>query len=89
MLNEIQFQVDPETATTPELLRAAAALNSGIPEAEIRCVLILKRSIDARQRQVKINLRVRIYVKEDFVEEEISLPDYQAVSYTHLRAHET
>lgn len=79
MLNEIQFQVDPETATTPELLRAAAALNSGIPEAEIRCVLILKRSIDARQRQVKINLRVRIYVKEDFVEEEISLPDYQNV----------
>ena len=79
MLNEIQFQVDPETATTPELLRADAALNSGIPEAEIRYVLILKRSIDARQRQVKINLRVRIYVKEDFVEEEISLPDYQDV----------
>jgi uncharacterized FAD-dependent dehydrogenase len=80
MLNEIQFQVDPETAATPELLRAAAALSSGIPEAEIRYVLILKRSIDARQRQVKINLRVRIYVKEDFVEEEISLPNYQNVS---------
>ena len=79
MLNEIQFQVDPETATTPELLRADAALNSGIPEAEIRYVLILKRSIDARQRQVKINLRVRIYLKEDFVEEEINLPDYQNV----------
>ena len=41
----------------------------------------MKRSIDARQKAIKINLKVAIYFQEDdFVEEKIQLPDYKNVS---------
>jgi uncharacterized FAD-dependent dehydrogenase len=41
----------------------------------------LKRSIDARQKAIKINLKVAIYFQEDeFIEEKIQLPDYKNVS---------
>ena len=80
MWNEFQFQVDPETAASPELLRTAAATHAGISEVEISHVQILKRSIDARQRQVKVNLKVKIFSKENYIEEVIELPDYPNVS---------
>ena len=41
---------------------------------------ILKRSIDARQKKVKINLKVLVYLQEDFQEKEIHLPEYKDVS---------
>lgn len=80
MLNELQFQVDPETAASADLLRKEVALQSGIPEDEIGHIQILKRSIDARQRHVKVNLRVRIYTNEEFIEESIALPAYENVT---------
>lgn len=48
--------------------------------ADIRHVEVLKRSIDARQRIIKVNLTVRVYVNEDFHEETAWLPDYPSVS---------
>jgi len=80
MQKEINIQVSPEQAADPALLKSAVSRSSGLPAGEIRHVEILKRSIDARQRKVRINLRVRIYVHEDFEEEEIELPDYPDVS---------
>jgi uncharacterized FAD-dependent dehydrogenase len=41
----------------------------------------LKRSIDARQKAIKFNLKVVIYFQEDdFVEQKIQLPEYKNVS---------
>jgi uncharacterized FAD-dependent dehydrogenase len=80
MQKEINIQVSPEQAADPALLKSAVSRSAGLPAGEIRHVEILKRSIDARQRKVRINLRVRIYVHEDFEEEEIELPDYPDVS---------
>jgi uncharacterized FAD-dependent dehydrogenase len=80
MQKEINIQVSPEQAADPALLKSAVSRSSGLPAGEIRHVEILKRSIDARHRKVRINLRVRIYVHEDFEEEEIELPDYPDVS---------
>lgn len=80
MRKEINIQVSPEQAADPALLKSAVSKSARLPADEIRHVEILKRSIDARQRKVRINLRVRIYVHEDFEEEEIKLPDYPDVS---------
>ena len=80
MQKEISIQVSPEQAAEPSLLKSEVSRKSGFPIDEIRHVEILKRSIDARQRKVRINLLVRIYVHENYEEKEVSLPDYTDVS---------
>jgi uncharacterized protein len=48
---------------------------------DIQHVVILKRSIDARQKAIKINLKVNIFLQgENFVTNKIELPDYKNVS---------
>ncbi|GAB2761424.1 NAD(P)/FAD-dependent oxidoreductase [Salinimicrobium soli] len=80
MQREYTFQTSPETAANPEALKHFVARAFGFSFSEINHVQVLKRSIDARQRKVKINLKVRIFVQEDFVEEKIPLPEYKNVS---------
>lgn len=77
---ELLFQTDPQTAASDDLIKAEIASQLEIDRDEINHVRVLKRSIDARQRHVKINLKVETYIGEEFIEEEISLPDYKNVS---------
>lgn len=78
--HEFTIQVSPDVAADSDRLRDYVAHTNGIPLKEIRYVQILKRSIDARQRIIKINLKVRVYVEEDFVKQAIVLPEYPDVS---------
>lgn len=80
MQNEIQLRVFPEIAGQPEQLKAHLSNEIGIPEDQIRHIEIIRRSIDARQKQIYINLKVQVYVNEDFEEIPINLPDYPDVS---------
>jgi len=80
-MREILFQTSPETAANEFLLKTFVSKHAGIPESEIAHIVILKRSIDARQKAIKINLKVQIYLKgEPFTESQISLPEYPDVS---------
>ena len=79
MQKVLSFQTDPETAASPPLLQREVARELRISPSEIRHVEIEKRSIDARQRQVKINLKVTVYVGEDFRESEMDMPGYKEV----------
>lgn len=63
------------------MLLKEVARQSGVPSSDIRHIEILKRSVDARQRAVKINLRIRIYLNEDFEENPVTLPGYPDVSH--------
>ncbi|MTI88935.1 MAG: FAD-dependent oxidoreductase [Balneolaceae bacterium] len=80
MKKEFQLRVPPEVAGEEDQLLKHVAQKVNIPHDDIRYIHILKRSIDARQRAVKINLKVQVYVNEDFQEEEILQPDYPDVS---------
>lgn len=80
MQQEINIQVSPETSSRPELLKKEVAARSGYPESEIWHIEILRRSIDARQRKIRLNLRVRIYLQEEFEEKSVELPDFPDVS---------
>lgn len=79
MQRELSLQVSPETAGNPEALKHFVSRKAGIPFGEIRHVKIKRRSIDARQKKVKINLQVQVFVNENFQESKISLPPYQNV----------
>lgn len=80
MINTLQIQVLPEIASTQELLKKMIAKQMNIPQGDIKHIEILKRSIDARQKTTKINLKVSIYVKEEFVQKVEDYPEYQDVS---------
>ena len=80
MQSELTFQTDPQTASSDELIKEEIATQMEIGLDEINAVHVLKRSVDARQRHVKINLKVQVYIGEDFIEEDIQLPDYKNVS---------
>jgi uncharacterized FAD-dependent dehydrogenase len=68
MIRELDLRLPPHIAGEPGDLRSAVARKAGIPEPDIRHIDVTRRSIDARQRDVKIQLRVKVYVKEDFME---------------------
>ena len=80
MQQEFQLQVKPEIAQDQEQLKLFIAKKNRLDVKDIKHIEILKRSIDARQKNVKINLRVRTFIKEKFIEEPVELPCYKDVS---------
>jgi hypothetical protein len=81
MPRELQLQVSPEIAANEQLLNDHVAKLFQVSIKEIQKVVILKRSIDARQKAIKFNLKVSIFLKgENFVEQAIRLPDYKNIS---------
>ena len=81
MPKELLVQVAPEVAGDETLLKAHLSKLVGVTAKEIVHVAILKRSIDARQKAIKINLKVSVFFEGDpFVAQKIVLPDYKNVS---------
>ena len=79
MTNEYQIRVVPEVAAQEDRLKAYLADEHGIDVRTIWGVRILKRSIDARQRQIYVNLKVRVYVNEQPHDDEYVRTDYPNV----------
>ncbi|MCF0202207.1 MAG: FAD-binding protein [Bacteroidaceae bacterium] len=80
MIRELQLRVLPKTAADGECLRSYLSDEYGIRRGSITAVRILKRSIDARQRMVFVNLKVRIYINEEPDDEAFTCIDYRPVS---------
>ena len=64
MIKEISIRVLPQHAASETALKGFLAREFALNPKDIQAVRILKRSIDARKRQVIINLTVRIYLNE-------------------------
>ena len=79
MINEYQIRVKPEVAAQEDRLKAYLSDEYGINANEIFGVRILKRSIDARQRQIYVNLKVRAYVNELPKDDEYQHTEYPNV----------
>ena len=80
MPQELLFQVSPEIATNELLLKQHVSKLIRVDVKEIQHISILKRSIDARQKSVKFNLKVTIYlIGEPIQEAKIELPAYKNV----------
>ncbi|MDR6967019.1 putative FAD-dependent dehydrogenase [Flavobacterium arsenatis] len=81
MSKELLIQVSPEVAVNEQLLKEHIGKLIQTSVKEIQHITILKRSIDARQKAIKINLKVLIFFQgEEFVQRKIELPDYKDVS---------
>jgi uncharacterized protein len=81
MPKEFQFQVAPEVASNENLLAQAVAKQLQISVKDIQKVNVQKRSIDARQKVIKFNIKGQVFLQsENYVETPIELPNYPNVS---------
>ncbi len=64
MIQELQLRILPEQAASEQSIRQYVAREKGLDARTIKAVRTLKRSIDARQRTIFINLTVRLYINE-------------------------
>ncbi len=80
MIQELQLRVSPRTAASMSDIAGHLEAHNDIPAQRIRGIRILKRSIDARQRQVVVNLKVRVYIDEPMTDDYLVPPiDYKPV----------
>ena len=78
-MKEIQLRLLPQQAASDTAVRRVVADEMGIDVRSITALRIVKRSIDARQRQVMVNLTVRVWVGEEPKEEPFQHTDYPTV----------
>ena len=79
MTKELQLRITPKDAYNEQSIRRYVAREQGWDERTITCVRTLKRSIDARQREIFVNLTVRVYIHEHPEEEFVPI-EYHDVS---------
>ncbi len=64
MQETIDIRVTPKVAGEPMLLKADLSNRLGVDANAIKHITIIRRSIDARQRQVMVNLSLKVYINE-------------------------
>lgn len=79
MTHEYQFRILPEQAASEQSLKQYISREKGLDIRTINAIRTLKRSIDARQRTIYINLTVRVFVNETPSEEEFERTNYPNV----------
>ena len=69
MIKPIQIRVTPECAAKKKFLINRISNEFNIAKNDIKDINILKKSIDARQKQIKINLKIDVYINQKFIEQ--------------------
>ena len=80
MVNDYQIRVQPHVAANEQALRDYVAGEYGFDVRTLTALRILRRSIDARQRTIFVNLKVRVYINEMPRDDEYVHTDYPDVS---------
>ena len=79
MTKEYQIRVLPVVAASENAIKRYLAEEQGIDQRTINSVRVLKRSIDARQRTIFVNLKIRVYINEVPQDDEYEHTEYQNV----------
>lgn len=79
MIHEYQLRILPEQAASEQSLKQYISREKGLDVRTINAIRILKRSIDARQRTIYVNLTIRVFVNETPSEDEFERTNYPNV----------
>ena len=79
MIQEVQLRLLPEQAANEQSIKRFLHEDKGLTMQEMRHVRVLKRSIDARQRTIYVNLTVRVYVNEEPEDDVFQRTEYRNV----------
>lgn len=80
MIEEYQIRILPEQAASEEGIKRYLSKEKGIDVRTLNLVRVLKRSIDARQRTIYVNLKVRAYINEFAQDDQYIHTEYPDVS---------
>ena len=80
MIQEYQIRILPEQAASEEGIKRYLSKEKGLDVRTLNQVRVLKRSIDARQRTIYVNLKVRAYINEFPQDDQYVHTDYPDVS---------
>ena len=78
MKRELNLSISPREASEESLYRPVIARMLDMQPEDIGTIIVRRKSVDARQRQIKINLSVDIYIDEEPVIPEFN-PAWQQV----------
>jgi uncharacterized FAD-dependent dehydrogenase len=79
MIKELSLVTEPKVAFTEILLKELVADELGLKPSDNFSFHLEKRSIDARNRNIKINLRLKVFINEQIIENKIT-PEYKQVN---------
>ena len=77
MVNEYQLRILPEQAASEQSLKTYISREKGLDIRTINAVRVLKKSIDARQRTIYVNIKVQVFINE--------VPDTQEYTHTEYK----
>lgn len=80
MIEEYQIRILPKQAASEEGIKRYLSKEKGIDVRTLNQVRVLKRSIDARQRTIYVNLKVRAYINEFAQDDQYIHTEYPDVS---------
>lgn len=80
MKKELLLRLPPREATSLSAIKEACAREMTINVGSISSVRILKRSIDARQRNIFVNLKICVYINEEPETLQYTVVEYRDVS---------
>ena len=80
MIQEYQIRILPEQAANEEGIKRYLSKEKGLDARTLNKVRVLKRSIDARQRTIFVNLKVRAYINEMPQDDQYVHTEYPDVS---------
>jgi len=78
-MKKLELVLRPEEAAGSINYKTLLRKQHQIPEAEIQNVILVKRAVDARSRQVKIRLWVEVYAAGEVIAPEVPPPAYRNV----------
>ena len=65
MIKDIDLCLSPQEAYEKELLRKKCAAKCGIKAENVTSAVYLRKSIDSRRKDIRINARVRVFIDEE------------------------
>ena len=80
MVNEYQLRILPEQAASEQSLKTYISREKGLDIRTINAVRVLKKSIDARQRTIYVNVKVQVFINEVPDTQEYTPTEYRNVS---------
>ena len=82
MIQDFQLRVVPQVAASDAALRTCLVEEQGVSARQLQGFRVIRRSIDARQRQIFVNLTVRCWLDEPMAEE-----PFQRTYYPNVEGH--
>jgi uncharacterized FAD-dependent dehydrogenase len=83
MIKQVRIDLNPAAAADESVIRKISASLAGIDQSEISSLRILQRSIDARKKNIRVNLTVEIFTGQDT--EKAVISQYVPVDVSHSR----